>query len=125
MNANEDSVSTGANVPLSTAINLTDGSVTSAEGSTEITLVEAGNYLISYFTTVTRSADGVVSVALTANDVILTQTESAQTVVATDETSLSNQTIYTAQPNTIISLQNTSGEEVVFSNLNLIVQFLG
>ena len=125
VNVNETAVADATEVPLNTNVNLTDGNVTSVDGSTEITLVSAGNYLISYSTTASRTTDGDVSAVLTANDVAITQSENAQTVTATGEASLSNSVIYNSQANTTISLQNTSGAEAVFSNLNIIVKYLG
>ena len=123
-NVDETPIATATDIPLSTNINLSTGEIVHVDNSTDIILEAIGNYLITYSTTASRGSDGEISVALTANDAILPQSESSQTVTATNDASLSNQIIYNAAEISVINLQNTSGEEATFSDLNIIVQYL-
>ena len=118
-------IADGTEIALTDYANTVATEITSPAGGTDVTLVNPGLFLIKYSATGSRTTAGDVSLDVTANDVVIPQSQTSVAVGAGEVANLSNEFLYnTTTANTILSLTNSSGEEATFTNVNLVVQKL-
>ncbi len=124
-NISSSAVAQNGTIPLTDNVNLTTANVTHATGSSDVTLVTTGYYLISYSGDVTSTAGGNVILKVNANGSTVQQSLSTATVSSNGTASLSSSFIYdNTVANNVLTLVNGSDDQVTVNNVNFVVRKL-
>ena len=112
-------------IPLSDNVNLAGTVITHTDGSADIILSEAGNYLISYYATGSRDTAGTLSLSVTDDGVVIPQSVSSLTTEASTPMQISNSFIFNnADATSTLNLINSSTEDATFTNVNFVIRLL-
>ncbi|MBQ7308466.1 MAG: hypothetical protein IJW82_08095 [Clostridia bacterium] len=111
-------------IPFSNNNNLSNGNITSTNGTNIVTLVNPGTYRVTYNANATSSGEGgLVGITATLNGGDITQSISEETPVGTDGVvNLGNSFLITTGPNATLSLVNSGENPTTYTNLNLIIE---
>ena len=122
INGNTGEIAVDGILPFTNNINLSNGNITSTNGTNTVTLVNPGTYRVTYNTNATSVDGGLVGVTTTLNGGDITQSISSQTITAGETVNLGNSFIITTGANATLTLINSGENPTTYTNLNLIVE---